>query len=199
MCDEEYISKSPINKIKKVRVEKRVKKPFKDMEMEKLRFGAKDDARMTAILEVMLSTGCRVGEIEKMNRSDLDGDEIVVYGKGKKERIVYLNAKARFALQKYMESRKDDNPAMFVSRFEPHERLMVSGIEMRIRKLGRENGVEDTHPHRFRRTAATLAINRGMPIEQVQIMLGHESIETTTIYAVSAQETVKTSHKKYLG
>lgn len=198
LVEEEYLSKNPIAKIKKVRVEKRVKKPFKESELEAMRYGAISDLRLTAIIEVLLSTGCRISELSGMNRRDLDGDEIIVYGKGKKERTVYLNAKAKAALERYLESRDDKNEPMFVSYDKPHNRLLVSGMGLEIRELGRKCGVNDTHPHRFRRTAATLALNRGMPIEQVQIMLGHENIETTTIYAVSAQESVKASHKKYV-
>lgn len=198
LVEEEYLSKNPIAKIKKVRVEKRVKKPFKESELEAMRYEAISDLRLTAIIEVLLSTGCRISELSGMNRRDLDGDEIIVYGKGKKERTVYLNAKARAALGRYLESRDDKNEPMFVSYDEPHDRLLVSGMGLDIRELGRRCGVNDTHPHRFRRTAATLALNRGMPIEQVQIMLGHENIETTTIYAVSAQESVKANHKKYV-
>lgn len=197
--EEEYISKNPILKIKKIRVEKRIKKPFKDTEIELMRYEAIKDLRLTAIIEVLLSTGCRISEISRMNRRDLDNDEIIVYGKGKKERTVYLNARSKTALERYLESRLDRNEPMFVSNDEPHDRLLVSGIGIVIRELGKRCGINDTHPHRFRRTAATMALNRGMPIEQVQIMLGHESIETTTIYAISAQETVKTNHKKYLG
>ena len=196
--EEEYIEKNPISKIKKIRVEKRIKKPFKDIELEKLRYEASDDIRTTALLEVMLSTGCRIAEIEAMDREHLEGDEIVVYGKGKKERVVYLNAKARLALERYLKTRSDENAALFVSLEKPHNRLRASGIGIVIRNLGRACGVPDTHPHRFRRTAATLALNRGMPIDQVQLMLGHESIETTTLYAISAQESVKANHKKYV-
>lgn len=196
--EEEYIEKNPIKKIKGIRTEKRIKKPFKDVELEKLRYAAAGDIRLTALLEVLLSTGCRISEVSGMNRNDLDGDEIVVYGKGKKERVVYLNAKAKLALERYMETRKDANKPMFVSKDRPYERLLVSQMGKNIRELGESCGVNDTHPHRFRRTAATMALNRGMPIEQVQLMLGHESIETTTIYAVSAQEAVKANHKKYV-
>lgn len=196
--EEEYIDKNPIQKIKKIRVEKRVKKPFKDMELEKLRYGASKDIRLTALLEVLLSTGCRISEVSDMNRSDLDGDEIVVYGKGKKERVVYLNAKAKMALERYLVSRTDNETPMFVSQDMPHARWLTSGMGAQIRKLGKSCEVKDVHPHRFRRTAATLALNRGMPIEQVQLMLGHESIETTTLYAISAQEAVKANHKKYV-
>lgn len=152
------------------------------MELEKLRYAAAGDIRLTALLEVLLSTGCRISEVSGMNRNDLDGDEIVVYGKGKKERVVYLNAKAKLALERYLETRKDTNKPMFVSKDRPYDRLLVSQMGKNIRELGETCGVNDTHPHRFRRTAATMALNRGMPIEQVQLMLGHESIETTTIY-----------------
>lgn len=196
--EEEYIEKNPMNKIKQIRVEKRVKKPFKDVELEKLRYGAADNIRLTALLEVLLSTGCRISEVSGMNRNDLEGDEIVVYGKGKKERTVYLNAKARLALERYLSTRNDDKKPMFVSMDKPHNRLHVSQMGKEIRELGRTCGVNDTHPHRFRRTSATLALNRGMPIDQVQLMLGHESIETTTLYAISAQEAVKANHKKYV-
>lgn len=196
--EEEYIDKNPILKVKKVRCERRIKKSFKDIEIEKLRLSAAGNIRLTALLETMLSTGCRISEVSGMNRSDLDGDEIVIYGKGKKERVVYLNAKARLALERYLKTRDDENEAMFVSQEKPHKRLLISGMGIDIRELGIKAGVPDVHPHRFRRTAATMALNRGMPIDQVQIMLGHENIETTTIYAVSAQEAVKASHKKYI-
>lgn len=196
--EEEYIAKNPMNKIKGIRVEKRIKKPFKDVELEKLRYAAADDVRLTALIEVLLSTGCRISEVSGMNKDDLDGDEITVYGKGKKERTVYLNAKAKLALERYLGSRTDDKKPMFVSKDKPHDRLLTSQMGAQIRELGRQCGINDVHPHRFRRTSATMALNRGMPIEQVQIMLGHESIETTTIYAISAQEAVKANHKKYV-
>lgn len=198
LMEEEYIEKNPIAKIKKIRVEKRVKKPFSEDEIEKIRYGARDDVRLTALIEVMMSTGCRISEVSGMNRSDVDGDEIIVYGKGKKERTVFLNAKAKQALNRYLATRTDKNDPLFVSMDKNHKRLLVSQMGKEIRMLGRENGVNDTHPHRFRRTSATIALNRGMPIDQVQMMLGHESIETTTMYAISAQEAVKANHKKYV-
>lgn len=198
LYEEEYIQKNPMTKIKGIRVEKRVKKPFKDSELEKLRYEAAGDKRLVALLEVLLSTGCRISEVSGMNRSDLEDDEIVVYGKGKKERTVYLNARAKMALERYLNTRIDDNTAMFVSRDKPYDRLLVSRMGQELRELGKRAGVNDVHPHRFRRTSATLALNRGMPIEQVQMMLGHENIETTTLYAISAQEAVKANHKKYV-
>lgn len=198
LVEEEYILKNPVAKIKKVRVGRYVKKAFSDVEIEKLRHEAKDNLRLTAVIETMLSTGCRISEVYQMNKRDINGDEVVVHGKGKKDRIVYLNAKSRIAIQEYLKSRTDDNEALFVTLDKPHKRLEINGMGAEIRELGRRAGVEDTHPHRFRRTAATMALNRGMPIDQVSTMLGHSSIETTTIYAVSAQETVKANHKKYL-
>lgn len=196
--EEEYIPKNPVAKVKKIRTEKYVKKAFKDVELEKLRMEAINDVRLTALLEVLLSTGCRISEVRNMNRNDVDGDEIIVKGKGKKERVVYLNAKARVTLKRYLESRDDNNPALFVSIDKPHARLEISGMGILIRELGKRAEVPDTHPHRFRRTAATMALNRGMPIDQVQQMLGHADIGTTTIYATSAQEVVKSNHKKYV-
>lgn len=196
--EEEYIAKNPILKVKKIKTERRVKKPFTDLEVEKMRTAVVGDVRLSAIFEVLLSTGCRIAEVVGMNKNDLEFDEIVVYGKGKKERIVYLNAKARLALERYLATRKDDNEAMFVWGRRPYNRLSIGAMGEALRMLGRGCGIKDVHPHRFRRTSATIALNRGMPIEQVQIMLGHENIETTTLYAVSAQEAVKASHKKYV-
>lgn len=204
LVEEEYITKNPVQKIKKVRQERYVKKAFKDTEIEKLRYELnkipREDIRIrfSALLEVLLSTGCRISEVSNMNRENLDGDEIIVKGKGKKERIVYLNAKAKMALELYLSKRTDNSVAMFVTLDKPHSRWQTSGMGHDIRELGRKAGVSDTHPHRFRRTAATMALNRGMPIDQVQIMLGHSNIQTTTIYAVSAQETVKANHKKFV-
>lgn len=165
--------------------------------MEKSAAAARD-AREKAIIDILLSTGMRIGELHLMNRNDIEGDTVIVYGKGKKERYVYLNAKAQVSIAEYLKERDDDNEALFVAKQKPHRRVKIRGFEIQLRELGRQVGVKDVHPHRFRRTAATQALNRGMPIEQVQQMLGHESIETTLIYAQSAQENVKASHKKYV-
>ena len=194
---EEFIQRDPTLKIKKIKTEKRIKKPFSEIEIERLRNGARDK-RERAIIDILLSTGMRIGELHLLNKSDIDGDTLVVYGKGKKERYVYLNAKARVSLEEYLSTRDDDNDALFVSEQKPHNRLKISGFEIRLRELGHELGINSVHPHRFRRTAATLALNRGMPIEQVQQMLGHSEIGTTLIYAQSAQENLKMSHKKYV-
>ena len=195
---EEIIERNPTLKIKKIRAEKKEKKAFTEIEIEKLRVEVGDNKRNRAIMDFLLSTGCRVGEIVGLNIEDIKGDECIVFGKGKKERTVYLNAKAIVSLEEYLKERTDDNPALFVSEFSPYKRLEIPGIELMIRKIGRKAGVPDTHPHRFRRTAATLAIRRGMPIELVKAMLGHNGISTTMIYIEMAKDSLKENHKKYV-
>jgi site-specific recombinase XerD len=194
---EEYIPYNPTLKIKKIRSEKLVKKAFSEEEVEVLR-RAVDNPRDLALIDTMLSTGCRVGEIVGMNINQINDDEIIVTGKGNKQRMVYLNATARVSIKKYLETRTDDNPALFVSLNEPHKRLEISGVETSIRDLGEKAGVLNCHPHKFRRTSATKALRRGMSIEQVQKMLGHANIETTLIYARSDVEDIKQVHKKVM-
>ncbi len=194
---EEYIQKNPTVNIKAVKKEKRIRKPFTETEMEMIRRNARTK-RDAAIIEILYSTGARVSELCGMNRRDVCGDEITVFGKGEKERIVYLNAKAILTLREYLESRTDGNVALFVSERAPHDRITKGGVESMVRETGIRAGVPKCHPHRFRRTAGTMALNRGMPLEQVQRMLGHEDIKTTTIYARSEQENVKASHRKYV-
>ncbi|MSA02933.1 tyrosine-type recombinase/integrase [Lactonifactor sp. BIOML-A3] len=194
---EEYTEKNPTLRIKKIKTEQKIKKPFSEIEIEHLRNGAKTK-RDKAIIDVLLSTGMRIAELVALDRKDVDGDQIIVYGKGEKERYVYLNAKAIVSLEEYLKIRSDNNSPLFVTSRKPFTRLEKSGIETRIRELGKSLGIEKAHPHRFRRTAATMALNRGMPIEQVQKMLGHNNIETTLIYAQAAQENVKANHKKYV-
>ena len=198
--ENDVIVKNPMRTIKKVKQEKRVRKPFSDVEIERLRIAAQGNLRLTAMLEVMLSTGIRVGELVGLDRDSIDGDEAVVFGKGSKERVVYLNARARVALQMYEDTRPADDmePALFAAMNRPYARLGISAVEVEVRELGKAAGVNDVHPHRFRRTAATMALNRGMPIDQVQQMLGHEQIATTLIYAKSTQEAVKQAHKKWM-
>ena len=149
---------------------------------------------------MLSSTGMQVGELVKLNRNDVDFEnrEIIVFGKGAKERVVYFDAKTKIHLQNYLGTRKDDNPALFVSLLKPFNRLEISGVEIALRKLGRQLGIKKVHPHKFRRTLATKAIDKGMPIEQVQILLGHQKIDTTMEYAMVNQENVKNSHKKYI-
>lgn len=194
---EEYIARNPCLRIKAIRGEKKVKKAFSEMELEKLRSKAVIK-RDRAILEVLLSTGCRVAGLVGMNRSDIEEDSIIVREKGKKERRVFFNTKARFALQEYLKERTDANDALFVTLDKPHDRLKIPGVEIVIRELGRSAGVPGTHPHRFRRTCATLARRRGMPLEDIQMMLGHENIATTMIYVSQDEDSLQSSHKKYV-
>lgn len=172
--DEDYIAKSPVRRIHKVRTDSHVKEVLSDENIETLRDSC-NEPRDLAMIDLLLSTGVRVGELVKMNRDDIDFQErqCKVFGKGNKEREVYFNARTKIHLQRYLESRTDDNPALFVSLAKPHTRLTISGVEMRLRKLGKEAHLYKVHPHKFRRTLATMAIDRGMPIEQVQKLLGH--------------------------
>ncbi len=206
---EGYIKQQPTINIKCIKQEKRIKKAFSETELEMLRQTAGQvaknsfceklrSARDLAIIDTLFSTGVRVSELANMKISDISGDEIIVFGKGEKERVVYLNARAKLSIQQYLEIRTDSNKALFISVHKPFNQLEKASIEVIVRKIGEKCGVENVHPHRFRRSAATLALNRGMPIEQVSKMLGHENIETTTIYARSSDENVKASHKKYV-
>lgn len=197
MVREEYIIKNPMNKVDVIKIPKKKKKAFSDMEVEIMRTSIKT-LREKALFEVMLSTWCRVSEIEGMNISSIHGDSIEVLGKGQKVRKVYLNAKAKVALNEYLESRTDENEGLFVSVDKPHNRLLKSTIEKWLRELGRSLGIENVHPHRFRRTGATFALRKGMPIEQVSKLLGHESIETTQIYLDISEDEAADAHKKYV-
>jgi site-specific recombinase XerD len=197
--DEDYIAKSPVRRIHKVRTDSHVKEVLSDENIETLRDSC-NEPRDLAMIDLLLSTGVRVGELVKMNRDDIDFQErqCKVFGKGNKEREVYFNARTKIHLQRYLESRTDDNPALFVSLAKPHTRLTISGVEMRLRKLGKEAHLYKVHPHKFRRTLATMAIDRGMPIEQVQKLLGHVRIDTTLHYAMVNQQNVKIAHRKYI-
>ena len=197
--DEDYIAKSPVRRIHKVRTDTLVKEVLSDENIETLRDSC-NEPRDLAMIDLLLSTGVRVGELVKMNRDDIDFQErqCKVFGKGNKEREVYFNARTKIHLQRYLESRTDDNPALFVSLAKPHTRLTISGVEMRLRKLGKEAHLYKVHPHKFRRTLATMAIDRGMPIEQVQKLLGHVRIDTTLHYAMVNQQNVKIAHRKFI-
>ena len=196
---EDYIIKSPMRRIHKVKTGTRVKSTISDEEMETLRDHC-DNKRDLAMIDFLASTGIRVGELVRLNRTDINFNEreCIVSGKGNKQRIVYFNARAKTHLLNYLGERTDENPALFVSLHQPTERLRISGVETRLRKLGRETGVMHVHPHKFRRTLATAAIDRGMPVEQVQRMLGHVKIDTTMQYAMVNQNNVKMSHRRYL-
>ncbi len=197
--NENYILKSPVRRIHKIRTTKPVKETISDESMEIMRDNVAHP-RDLAIIDMLASTRMRVGELCKLNRSDIDfeNQECVVLGKGDKERIVYFDARAKVHLQNYLNSRDDDNPALFVSLLKPHKRLEISGVEARLRRLGTELNINKVHPHKFRRTLATKAIDKGMPVEQLQTLLGHSQINTTMEYAIVNQTNVKTSHKKYI-
>lgn len=197
--EEDYILKSPMKRIHKIKTKTAVKNVISDEGIERLRDNCKEK-RDLAIIDLLYSTGIRVGELVNLNIDDIDleGRECVVYGKGDKERRVYFDAKTKVHLKEYIESRKDTNSALFVTLDAPFERLKISGVEIRLRKLGRELNLERIHPHKFRRSMATRAIDKGMPIEQVQKILGHSQIDTTMQYAMVNQNNVKTAHQKFL-
>ena len=197
--DEDYIAKSPVRRIHKVKTDSLVKEVLSDEQLEQLRDSC-TNKRDLAIIDILASTGIRVGELVKLNRADIDFYErqCVVFGKGNKERVVYFNARTKLHLQQYLNERTDTNPALFVSLSAPHNRLTISGVEVRIRKIGQRLDIPKVHPHKFRRTLATMAIDKGMPIEQVQRLLGHVRIDTTLHYAIVNQNNVKIAHKKYL-
>lgn len=198
--DENYIVKSPVRRIHKVKVGKTVKETYTDESLELMRDHC-DNPRDLALIDLLASTGMRVGELVKLNRSDIDyqNRECIVTGKGDKQRRVYFDARTKIHLQKYIASRTDDNEALFVSLIGPGQRLQISGVEIRLRRMGRELDIPRVHPHKFRRTLATMAIDKGMPIEQVQHLLGHQSLDTTLQYAMVNQNNVKMSHHKFIG
>ena len=198
--EENHILKSPVRRIHKVKTGKTVKETYTDEALEIMRDSCETD-RDLAMIDLLASTGMRVGEMVKLNRADIDFQEreCIVFGKGDKERRVYFDARTKIHLMRYLESRNDSNPALFVSLQSPHNRLQISGVEVRLRVLGRRLGISKVHPHKFRRTLATMAIDKGMPIEQVQRLLGHQSIDTTLQYAMVNQNNVKISHQKFLG
>ena len=197
--DENYIIKSPARRIHKVKAGKTVKETYSDETLEILRDNC-TSLRDLAIIDLLASTGMRVGELVNLNRYDIDFEnrECIVLGKGDKERRVYLDARSKIHLQNYLRSRTDDNPALFVTLINPYKRLEISGVEIRLRQLGRKLNISKVHPHKFRRTMATRAIDKGMPIEQVQLLLGHQKIDTTLQYAMVSQNNVKLSHQKYI-
>lgn len=197
--DENYIIKSPVRRIHKIKSGKTVKETYTDEVLEIMRDQC-GCLRDLALIDLLASTGMRVGELVRLNKADIDFEnrECIVFGKGSKERPVYFDARTKIHLKNYLESRTDNNPALFVSLLQPFKRLEISGIEIRLRKLGKKLGIAKVHPHKFRRTLATRAIDKGMPIEQVQRLLGHAKIDTTMEYAMVNQNNVKISHRKYI-
>ncbi len=198
--DEDYIIKSPARRIHKVKTAKVVKETYTDEELEKMRDHC-DSIRDLTMIDLLASSGMRVGEMVMLNREDINFTEreCVVLGKGNKERIVYFDARTKIHLQSYLNDRQDNDPALFVSLRSPYKRLKIGGVESRLRKLGLQLQIPKVHPHKFRRTLATSAIDKGMPIEQVQQLLGHQKIDTTLHYAMVKQQNVKTAHRKYIG
>ena len=198
--DEDYIIKSPVRRIHKVKTASSIKDTYSDEDLEKMRDNC-SELRDLAMIDMLASTGMRVGEMVLLNRDDINFTEreCVVFGKGDKERIVYFDARAKLHLQEYLDGRTDDNPALFVTLRAPHERIQIGGIEHRLREMGKRLNIPKVHPHKFRRTLATMAIDKGMPIEQLQRLLGHQRIDTTLQYAMVKQSNVKTAHRKYLG
>ena len=198
--DESYIIKSPVRRIRKVKTGTTVKETYSDEALELMRDNC-ETTRDLAIIDILASTGMRVGELIKLNQTDIDfqNRECVVTGKGNKQRRVYFDARTKIHLKNYLDSRADDNDALFVTLLSPYNRLQISGIEIRLRQIGRKLNINKVHPHKFRRTLATIAIDKGMPIEQVQHLLGHQSLDTTLQYAMVNQNNVKLSHRKFLG
>ena len=197
--EEDHIIKSPMRRIHKIKTTKTVKEVISDEEIEKMRDKCKN-LRDLAIIDLLYSTGIRIGELVRLNIDDIDFEEreCIVFGKGDKERRVYFDAKTKMHLMSYINSRFDTNPALFVTLDAPYNRLQISGVEIRLRRLGRELGINKVHPHKFRRTMATRAIDKGMPIEQVQKLLGHSQIDTTMHYAIVNQTNVKVAHRKFI-
>lgn len=197
--DEDYIMKSPVRRIHKVKATQTVKETYTDEELEEMR-DACVEIRDLAMIDFLASTGVRVGELVNLDRVDIDMQErsCVVLGKGGKEREVYFDARTKIHLQNYLNSRIDNNPALFVSLLRPYDRLKISGVEIRLRELGKRIDIKKIHPHKFRRTMATKAIDKGMPIEQVQVLLGHKKIDTTLQYAMVNQNNVRNSHKRFI-
>lgn len=198
--DEDYILKSPVRRIHKVKTASTIKETYSDEILELMRDSC-SEIRDLAMIDLLASTGMRVGEMVLLNRNDINfaERECVVFGKGNKERIVYFDARTKLHLKNYLESRTDENPALIVSLKSPYNRLMIGGIENRLRRLGKHLGLSKVHPHKFRRTLATIAIDKGMPIEQLQQLLGHKRIDTTLQYAMVKQSNVKAAHKRFIG
>ena len=198
--DENYIIKSPVRRIKKVKAPSIIKETYTDEELEIMRDNV-GTVRDLALIDVLASTGMRVGELVKLNIEDVNFTEreCIVLGKGNKERVVYFDARTKIHLKNYLDNRKDNNKALFISLKAPYGRLSIGGVELRLRKIGKQLGIKKVHPHKFRRTLATIAIDKGMPIEQVQKLLGHEKSDTTLQYAMVKQSNVKIAHQKYIG
>ena len=197
--DEDYIVKSPVRRIHKVKTASSIKETYSDEDLEKMRDNC-EELRDLAMIDMLASTGMRIGEMVLLNRDDINfaERECVAFGKGDKERIVYFDARAKLHLKEYLDSRTDENSALFVTLRPPYKRIHIGGIEHRLREMGKRLDIPKVHPHKFRRTLATMAIDKGMPIEQLQRLLGHQRIDTTLQYAMVKQSNVKSAHRKYI-
>ena len=198
--DEDYIIKSPVRRIHKVKAATTIKETYSDENLERMRDNC-EELRDLALIDILTSTGMRIGELVLLNKEDINFEEreCIVFGKGSKERLVYFDVRTKIHLQNYLNSRTDTNKALFVSLKSPYKRLTIGGIEVRLRQLGRKLGINKVHPHKFRRTLATMAIDKGMPVEQLQKLLGHQRIDTTLQYAMVKQSNVKIAHRRYIG
>ena len=198
--DEDYIIKSPVRRIHKVKTGKIIKETYSDESLELMRDSCLE-LRDLAMIDLLVSSGMRVGEMVLLNKEDINFNEreCVVFGKGDKERVVYFDARAKIHIKNYLDSRTDINPALFVTLRTPQKRLQIGGVEVRLRELGKRLNIPKVHPHKFRRTLATMAIDKGMPVEQLQQLLGHKRIDTTLQYAMVKQSNVKLAHRKYIG
>lgn len=198
--DEDYIIKSPVRRIHRIKSGSTIKETYTDEQLETMRDNC-GNLRDLALIDILASTGMRVGELVLLNKEDISFDEreYIVFGKGDKERMVYFDARTKIHLQNYLNSRVDTNNALFVSLKAPYDRMKIGGIEVRLRELGKRLNIDKVHPHKFRRTLATVAIDKGMPIEQLQKLLGHQRIDTTLQYAMVKQSNVKNAHRKYIG
>lgn len=198
--DEDYILKSPVRRIHRIKTSSNIKETYSDEDLELMRDNCLE-LRDLAMIDLLASTGMRVGEMVLLNREDINFNEreCVVFGKGSKERLVYFDARTKIHLQNYLDSRTDDEQALFVTLKTPYNRLSIGGVEARLRSFGRKLSINKVHPHKFRRTLATMAIDKGMPIEQLQQLLGHQRIDTTLKYAMVKQSNVKLAHKKFIG
>lgn len=211
---EEILLKNPFNKVDTIKATKKKKKAFTQLDVEKIRAGCRTKKEL-AIVEMLLSTWCRVTELANIKISDIKDNKCTVLGKGDKYREVYINAKAKIALSMYLAERKDDNPYLFPGRktghnrsgsdwhtdsknVDTHKATSTYMIEKAVREIGIRAGVENVHPHRFRRTGATMALRAGMPLLTVSKLMGHESIETTQIYLDISDEELEASHEKYV-
>ncbi len=198
--DEDYIIKSPVRRIHKVKTGKIIKETYSDESLELMRDSCLE-LRDLAMIDLLASSGMRVGEMVLLNKEDINFNEreCVVFGKGDKERVVYFDARAKIHIKNYLDSRTDSNTALFVTLRTPQKRLQIGGVEVRLRELGKRLNIPKVHPHKFRRTLATMAIDKGMPVEQLQQLLGHQRIDTTLQYAMVKQSNVKLAHRKYIG